>query len=185
MEILSSFTSAEIVYFLICIIFALFFGIMGIFKSLGFSVKIIGSITIPFLTYKKAISYLGSIFDSNDFLSNLILNSPIISEIVTFIIIFLVSYILLGILENILNISIPKNLIFKLINFIAGTIYGIFIFSILFYFAYNLTLRNFIDAEINKIMLLNINIYENIRTEDQMNSDNNENILIKENDEIY
>jgi|TARA_B110000459_G_C16350061_1_gene376175 cellulose synthase/poly-beta-1,6-N-acetylglucosamine synthase-like glycosyltransferase len=185
MEILSNLTPVEIAYFSISLIFILFFGINGIFKSLGFSLKIIGSISIPFLTYKKILSYISSTFNDNDFLSNLIFSQPLISEIIVFIIFFLISYFLLGTLVNALNVNLPKNLTFKFIDFITGSIYGIFIFSILFYFAYNLTLKNMININVNNIMLLNINIYENIRSENHIDLNNNESESIEENNEIY
>ncbi len=185
MDMILNLNTFEIIYFLICLFFILFFGVKGIFKSLGFSLKIIGSISIPFLTYKKTLSYIGNTFDNNEFLSHLISSYPLVSEIIIFIILFLISYFLLGALENTLNVNLPKNLIFKFIDFVAGSIYGVFIFSLLFYFAYNLALKNIVDTNMNRIILLNINIYENIRSENHMDSKNNLTLPAEENNEIY
>jgi hypothetical protein len=118
MEILSNLTTYEIIYFVILIIFTLFFGFKGILQSLGFTLKIVGSITLPFMTYKTVLVSLSNYFSSNDFLNSLIIQYPLISEIVVFVIIFLLSYFIFGIFEKLLKINFVKNSTIKIIDFI-------------------------------------------------------------------
>ena len=53
------------------------------------------------------------------------------------------------------------NFSIKILDIIIGSIYGIILFSILFYFSYIAFFKNFIDDK-NRIMKFNISIYENL-----------------------
>ena len=186
MEILSNFTNYEIIYFVILIIFTLFFGFKGILQSLGFTLKIVGSITLPFMTYKAVLASLSNYFSSNAFLNSLIMQYPLISEIVVFVIIFLLSYFIFGIFEKLLKINFVKNFTIKIIDFIFGCIYGLFLFSILFYFIFNLTLKNYFnESTMHKIMIYNIDLYDSLRLYEDDSKQESETIQFEEQNEIY
>ena len=145
--------------------FAIFFGIKGATKSISYSLKIILSISLPFIFYKRVlnfsleklnINYLFSLHDKN----------AIFLEIISFIILFLITYIIYSILEKALNLKSPSQFEFKILDTIIGSIYGIILFSVLFYFSYIAFFKNYIDDK-NKIMKLNISIYENLIYKDQ------------------
>ena len=87
-------------------------------------------------------------------------------EIISFIILFLITYIIYSILEKALNLKSPSQLEFKILDTIIGSIYGVILFSVLFYFSYIAFFKNYIDDN-NKIMKLNISIYENLMYKDQ------------------
>ena len=53
----------------------------------------------------------------------------------------------------------------KILDIIIGSIYGIILFSNLFYFSYIAFFKNFIDDK-NRIMKFNISIYENLMYKD-------------------
>ena len=102
-------------------------------------------------------------------------------EIITFIIIFFITYIIYSILETVLNLKSPSQLEFKILDTIIGSIYGIILFSVLFYFSYIAFFKNYIDDK-NKIMKLNISIYENLMYKDQkVEKKNKKDSLSKEN----
>ena len=186
MEILSSFTTYEIIYFIILIIFTLFFGVKGILESLGFTLKIIGSITLPFMTYKTVLVSLSNYFSNNDFLNSLIAQYPLISEIIVFVIIFLLSYFIFGIFEKLLRINFVKNSTINIIDFILGCMYGLFIFSILFYVIFNLTLKSYLnEGNMNKIMIYNIDLYDSLRLHEVDSKQESETIQFEEQNEIY
>lgn len=63
--------------------------------------------------------------------------------------------------EKAINIKAPSQLEFKIIDIIIGGLYGLFLFSILFYLSYSLILKNHIKGN-NIIYLYNISFYENI-----------------------
>ena len=52
-----------------------------------------------------------------------------------------------------------------MLDIIIGAIYGIIIYSILFYFSYVAVFKNYIDEK-NRIMKLNISIFENLMYKD-------------------
>ena len=52
-----------------------------------------------------------------------------------------------------------------MLDIIIGAIYGIIIYSILFYFSYVAIFKNYIDEK-NRIMKLNISIFENLMYKD-------------------
>ena len=86
---LSGFNYFDYAYLFILIVFAIFFGIKGATKSISYSLKIILSISLPFIFYKRVlnfsleklnIEYLFSLYDKN----------AIFLEIMFFIILFLI-----------------------------------------------------------------------------------------------
>ena len=151
-------------YLFVLIVFAIFFGIKGATKSISYSLKIILSISLPFIFYKRVlnfsleklnIEYLFSLYDKN----------VIFLEIIFFIILFLITYIVFSILEKVLNLKSPSQLEYKILDIVIGSIYGIILFSVLFYFSYIAFFKNYIDDK-NRIMKLNISIYENLMYKD-------------------
>ena len=144
-------------YLTLLIIFAIFFGIKGATKSISYSLKIILSISLPFIFYKRLLNF--SLEKLNiEYLFLLQNKNPVFLEIITFIILFLITYIIYSILEKALNLKSPSQLELKILDTIIGSIYGIILFSILFYFSYIAFFKNYIENE-NIIMNLNISIY--------------------------
>ena len=111
---------------------------------------------LNFSLEKLNIEYLFSLQNKNG----------IFLEIISFIILFLITYIVYSILEKALNLKSPTQLELKILDTIIGSIYGIILFSVLFYFSYIAFFKNYIDDK-NKIMKLNISIYENLMYKDQ------------------
>ena len=145
--------------------FLFFFGIKGATKSISYSLKIILSISLPFIFYKRVLNF--SLEKLNiEYLFSLQSKNAIFLEIIFFIILFLLTYIIYSILEKALNLKSPSQLEFKILDTIIGSIYGIILFSLLFYFSYIAFFKNYIDDK-NKIMKLNISIYENLMYKDQ------------------
>tara|TARA_X000000950_G_C13430506_1_gene463863 strand:+ start:56 stop:565 length:510 start_codon:yes stop_codon:yes gene_type:complete len=140
--------------------FAIFFGIKGATKSISYSLKIILSISLPFIFYKRVLNF--SLERLNiEYLISLQDKNAIFLEIISFIILFLMTYIIFSILEKALNLKSPSQLEFRILDIIIGSIYGIIIFSIIFYFSYVVFLKNYIDEK-NRIMKFNISMYENL-----------------------
>ncbi len=161
----SSFSYFDYSYLILLIIFAVFFGIKGATKSISYSLKIILSISLPFIFYKRVLNF--SLEKLNiEYLFLLQSKNEIFLEIISFIILFLIIYIIYSILEKALNLKSPSQLEFKILDIIIGSIYGVFLFSVLFYFSYIAFFKNYIDDK-NKIMKLNISIYENLMYKDQ------------------
>ena len=152
-------------YLILLIIFTVFFGIKGATKSISYSLKIILSISLPFIFYKRALNFSLEKLDI-EYLFSLQSKNAIFLEIIFFIILFLLTYIIYSILEKALNLKSPAQLEFKILDTIIGSIYGIILFSVLFYFSYIALFKNYIDEK-NKIMKLNISIYENLMYKDQ------------------
>ena len=152
-------------YLILLIIFIIFFGIKGATKSISYSLKIILSISLPFLFYKRVLNF--SLDKLNiEYLSSLQNKNAIFLEIISFIILFLLTYVIYSILEKALNLKSPSQLEFKILDTVVGSFYGIILFSVLFYFSYIAFFKNYIDDK-NKIMKLNILIYENLMYKDQ------------------
>ena len=161
----SSFSYFDYSYLTLLIIFGVFFGIKGATKSISYSLKIILSISLPFIFYKRVLNF--SLEKLNiEYLFSLQNKNSIFLEIISFIILFLITYIIYSILEKALNLKSPSQLEFKILDIIIGSIYGVFLFSVLFYFSYIAFFKNYIDDK-NKIMKLNISIYENLMYKDQ------------------
>lgn len=178
----------DYLYLILLIIFAVFFGVKGATRSITYSLKIILSISLPFILYKRVlnfsleklnIEYLFSLYDKNS----------IFLEIISFIILFLITYIFLSILEKVLNLKSPSQLEFKILDIIIGSLYGIILFSLLFYFSYVAFFKNYIDDN-NRIMKINISIYENLMYKElEVEKKNKKNSSSKENnnekEELY
>ena len=162
---LSGLNFFDYIYLVLLVLFAVFFGIKGATKSISYSLKIILSISLPFLFYKRVLNF--SLEKLNiEYLFLLQSKNEIFLEIISFIILFLITYIIYSILEKALNLKSPSQLEFKILDIIIGSIYGITLFSVLFYFSYIAFFKNYIDDK-NKIMKLNISIYENLMYKDQ------------------
>ena len=161
---LSGLNYFDYIYFIILILFGVFFGIKGATKSVSYSLKIISSISLPFIFYKRALDF--SLEKLNvEYLFSLQNENSIFLEIISFIVLFLITYVIFSILEKALNLKSPSQLEFKILDIVIGAIYGIILFSVLFYFSYIALFKNYIDYE-NRVMKLNISIYENLMYKD-------------------
>ena len=161
---LSGLSYLDYIYLILLVLFAVFFGIKGATKSISYSLKIILSISLPFIFYKRVLNF--SLEKLNiEYLFSLQNKNSIFLEIISFIVLFLTTYIIFSILEKALNLKSPSQLEFKIIDVIIGAIYGIILFSILFYFSYVAFFKNYIEDK-NRIMKLNISIYENLMYKD-------------------
>ena len=156
----SGFNYIDYSYLVLLIIFVVFFGIKGATKSISYSLKIILSISLPFIFHKRALNFSLQKLDI-EYLFLLQNKNEIFLEIVSFVTLFLITYIIYSILEKALNLKSPTQLEFKILDSIIGSIYGIILFSVLFYFSYVAFFNNYIDDK-NRIMKLNISIYENL-----------------------
>ena len=176
---LSGLNYFDYLYLILLTAFAVFFGFKGATKSISYSLKIILSISLPFIFYKRVLNFLLENLNK-EYLFSLNNKNAIFLEIISFIIIFLTTYIIFSILERALNLKSPSQLEFKILDIIIGSIYGIILFSILFYFSYIAFFKNFIDDK-NRIMKLNISIYENLMyKETEVEKQIKEETLIKE-----
>ena len=161
---LSGLSYLDYIYLILLVLFAVFFGIKGATKSISYSLKIILSVSLPFIFYKRVLNF--SLEKLNiEYLFSLQNKNAIFLEIISFIILFLTTYIIFSILEKALNLKSPSQLEFKILDIIIGAIYGIILFSVLFYFSYIAFFKNYIDDK-NRIMKLNISIYENLMYKD-------------------
>ena len=161
---LSGLSYFDYIYLVLLVLFAVFFGIKGATKSISYSLKIILSISLPFIFYKRVLNF--SLEKLNvEYLFSLQNKNSIFLEIISFIVLFLTTYIIFSILEKALNLKSPSQLEFKILDIIIGATYGIILFSVLFYFSYTAFFKNYIDDK-NRIMKLNISIYENLMYKD-------------------
>ena len=151
-------------YIILLTIFAVFFGIKGATRSISYSLKIILSISLPFIFYKRVLNFFLQKLNI-EYLFSLQNKNAFFLEIISFIILFLITYIIYSILEKALNLKSPSKLEFKILDIIIGSIYGIILFSVLFYFSYIAFFKNYIDDK-NRIMNLNISIYEKLMYKD-------------------
>jgi len=168
---ISNFNYVDIIYLLVLILFSISFGIKGATKSISYSLKIILSVSIPFIFFKRILNYSLEIIDS-EYLNSLNKDNSIFLEIISFIVIFLSTYIIFSLVEKALNLKSPSQLEFKILDIIIGAIYGIFLFSIIFYFVYITFLKNHIEVR-NMIMKYNISIYQNLMYKD-IETENNQ-----------
>ena len=178
----------DYIYLSLIFVFAIFFGIKGATKAISYSLKIILSISLPFIFYKRVLNFLLERLNK-EYLFSLHNKNAIFLEIISFIILFLMTYVIFSILERALNLKSPSQLEFKILDIIIGSIYGIILFSILFYFSYIAFFKNYIDDK-NRIMKLNISIYENLMYKDtEVEKKIKEETFIKEKkndrDELY
>ena len=185
---ISNFNYVDIIYLLVLILFSISFGIKGATKSISYSLKIILSVSIPFIFFKRILNYSLEIIDS-EYLNSLNRDNSIFLEIISFIIIFLSTYIIYSLVEKALNLKSPSQLEFKILDIIIGAVYGIFLFSIIFYFAYITFLKSHIE-ERNMLMKYNISIYQNlmykdIETEDSQDKKSSKKNKENETDKLY
>ena len=185
---LSGLSYFDYVYFILLVFFGVFFGIKGATRSISYSLKIILSISLPFIFYKRVLNF--SLEKINiEYLFSLNEKNPFFLEIISFIFLFLITYIIFSILEKALNLKSPSQLEFKILDIIIGSLYGIILFSILFYFSFVAFLKNYIDDQ-NKIMKFNISIYENLMYKDpeiekNTKKDSSNNKKKSDKDELY
>jgi hypothetical protein len=84
--------------------------------------------------------------------------------------------------EKALNLKSPSQLEFKILDIIIGALYGAFLFSIIFYFAYIAFLKNHIE-ERNILMKYNISIYQNLMYKEIETEDSQDKKSLKKNKE--
>ena len=161
---ISNYNYIDIIYLIVLIIFAISFGIKGATKSISYSLKIILSISVPFIFFKRILNYSLEILDS-EYLNSLNRDNSTFLEIISFIIIFLSTYIIFSLVEKALNLESPSKLEFKILDIIIGAVYGVFLFSIIFYFAYISFLKSHIETR-NMFIKYNISIYQNLMYKD-------------------
>ena len=178
---ISNFNYVDIIYLIFLILFSISFGIKGATKSISYSLKIILSVSIPFIFFKRILNYSLEIIDS-EYLNSLNRDNSIFLEIISFIVIFLSTYIIYSLVEKALNLKSPSQLEFKILDIIIGAIYGIFLFSIIFYFVYIAFLKNHIEAK-SMIMKYNISIYQNLMYKDIETENNQDKKSSKKNKE--
>ena len=176
---ISNFNYVDIIYLLILILFSISFGIKGATKSISYSLKIILSVSIPFIFFKRILNYSLEIIDS-EYLNSLNRDNSIFLEIISFIAIFLSTYIIFSLVEKALNLKSPSQLEFKILDIIIGAVYGVFLFSIIFYFIYITFLKNHIEEK-NLLMKYNISIYQNLMYKDNEIQDSQDNKSSKKN----
>ena len=116
-------------------------------------------------------------------------DNSIFLEIISFIVIFLSTYIIFSLVEKALNLKSPSQLEFKILDIIIGSAYGVFLFSIIFYFIYIAFLKNHIEEK-SMLMKYNISIYQNLMYKDneiQDSQDNKSSKINKDNekDKLY
>jgi hypothetical protein len=178
----------DFIYLSLIILFIIFFSLKGATKSINYSLKILLSVSIPFLFYKRVSNYILAKLDI-EFFNNLADSNIIFFEIIIFIILFLLVYISYSILEKAINIKSPTQLEFKIIDIIVGGIYGLFIFTFLFYISFSIFLYKHIKVN-NPIIEFNISFYEkllNNKTENNLNINekNDDKVLENKSNELY
>jgi hypothetical protein len=178
----------DFIYLSLLILFIIFFSLKGATKSINYSLKILLSVSIPFIFYKRASKYILAKLDI-EFFNNLADSNIIFFEIIIFIILFLLIYMTYSILEKVINIKSPTQLEFKIIDIIVGGIYGLFIFTFLFYISFSIFLNKHIKVN-NPIIEFNISFYEkllNNKTENNLNINekNDDKVPEKKSNELY
>ena len=156
----SNYNYVDFAYIFFLLSFLVSFGIKGATKSISYSLKIILSISLPFIFYKRILNFSLEKMNSN-YLFTLKENNSIILEIISFIIIFLITYVVFSLFEKALNLKSPSQLEFKILDTLLGAMYGVLLFSLIFYFAYIAFLKNHMNEK-NSLIKLNISIYENL-----------------------
>ena len=178
---ISNFNYVDIIYLFLLIVFLILFGIKGATKSISYSLKIILSVSIPFIFFKRTLNYSLEIIDS-EYLNSLNRENTIFLEIIFFILIFLSTYFIFSLVEKVLNLKSPSQLEFKILDTIIGAAYGVFLFSIIFYFAYITFLKNHIEEK-NMLLKYNISIYQNLMYKDNQTEDRQDKKSSKKNKE--
>ena len=178
---LSSFNYVDYVYLTSLFLFIVLFSIKGATRSINYSLKIILSISLPFIFYKRSLNFFLENLDSQ-YLNGLANENSIFLEIIIFVCLFLLVYLIYSLIEKAINIKSPSQLEFKIIDIVLGGLYGLFLFSILFYLSYSLILKNHIKGK-NIIYLHNISFYENFLNKEEVDlntpNKNNKHILFR------
>jgi len=162
---LSSFNYVDYVYLTSLFLFMVFFSIKGATRSINYSLKIILSISLPFIFYKRSLNFFLENLNSQ-YLNDLANENSIFLEIIIFVCLFLLVYLIYSLIEKAINIKSPSQLEFKIIDVVLGGLYGLFLFSILFYLSYSLILKNHIKGK-NIIYIYNISFYENLLNKEE------------------
>ena len=180
---LNTFNYVDYIYLGTLFIFITFFSIQGATRSINYSLKIILSISLPFIFYKRSLNFFLESLNSQ-YLNNLAKENLIFLEIIMFVCLFLLVYFVYSLIEKAINIKSPSKLEFKIIDIIFGGLYGLFLFSILFYLSYSLVFKNHIIGN-NFIYHYNISFYENFLKKEGVNLNtpkkNNKNMPTKDN----
>mgnify|MGYP001281870637 CR=1 FL=1 len=180
---LNTFNYVDYIYLGTLFIFITFFSIQGATRSINYSLKIILSISLPFIFYKRSLNFFLESLNSQ-YLNNLAKENLIFLEIIMFVCLFLLVYFVYSLIEKAINIKSPSKLEFKIIDIIFGGLYGLFLFSILFYLSYSLVFKNHIVGN-NFIYHYNISFYENFLKKEGVNLNtpkkNNKNMPTKDN----
>ena len=79
---ISNFNYVDIIYLVFLILFSISFGIKGATKSISYSLKIILSVSIPFIFFKRFLNYSLKIIDS-EYLNSLNKDNSIFLEIIS------------------------------------------------------------------------------------------------------
>ena len=157
---LNTFNYVDYIYLVTLFLFIIFFSIKGATRSINYSLKIILSISLPFIFYKRSINFFLENLNSQ-YLNNIANKNFIFIEIIMFVCLFLLVYFVYSLIEKAINIRPPSQLEFKIIDIIVGGLYGIFLFSILFYLSYSLIFKNHIKGN-NIIYNYNISFYDGL-----------------------
>ena len=180
---LNTLNYVDYIYLGTLFIFITFFSIQGATRSINYSLKIILSISLPFIFYKRSLNFFLESLNSQ-YLNNLAKENLIFLEIIMFVCLFLLVYFVYSLIEKAINIKSPSKLEFKIIDIIFGGLYGLFLFSILFYLSYSLVFKNHIIGN-NFIYHYNISFYENFLKKEGVNLNtpkkNNKNMPTKDN----
>ena len=173
---ISSFTYIDFIYLSLLLIFALFFALKGATRAISYSLKIILSISLPFLFYKKTLNFFIKTMDNQN-LNTIAENNSIFLEIVVFTILFILIFLIYSIIEKAINIKSPSQFEFKIIDIFIGGVYGVFIFSFIFYFSYQLLFKNHLPEQNNILMNYNITLFDRFMSKNNKfnNSSDNDN----------
>ena len=165
---LNTFNYVDYIYLSTLSLFIIFFSIKGATRSINYSLKIILSISLPFIFYKRSLNFFLESLNSQ-YLNNLASKNLIFLEIIMFVCLFLLVYFIYSLTEKAININLksPIKLEFKIIDIIVGGLYGLFLFSILFYLSYILIFKNHIKGN-NIIYNYNISFYENFLEKEEV-----------------
>src|SRR5210317_2169253 len=177
--VLNNLNYVDYIYLSFLVLCTIFFSLKGATKSINYSLKILLSVSIPFLFYKRVSNYILAKLDI-EFFNNLADSNIIFFEIIIFIILFLLVYITYSILEKAINIKFSTKLEFKIIDIIVGGIYGLLIFTFLFYISFSIFLNKHIKVN-NPLIEFNISFYEKLLNK---KTENNLNINEKNDDKV-
>ena len=122
----NTFNYVDYIYLSTLSLFIVFFSIKGATRSINYSLKIILSISLPFIFYKRSLNFFLESLNSQ-YLNDLASKNFIFLEIIMFVCLFLLVYFIYSLTEKAINIKSPSQLEFKIIDIIVGGLYGIFL----------------------------------------------------------